>query len=110
MKAKGTTGIYFMGFVCFYFVMGAAIGKADVSIGIWKALQMIVACIVIGFGQSAIVPTEKLSVSRGALWLSISSVVTVGFPLLFGWFEGYPAWCAVVFCALLIVGLAAYLL
>jgi hypothetical protein len=110
MKAKGTMGIYFMGFVCFYFVICVASGEANVFIDIRKALQMVVACIVIGFGQAAIVPVEKLSLQRGAVWLALSSAVTVGFSLLFGWFEGYPAWCAAVFCALLIVGLAAYLL
>jgi hypothetical protein len=110
MKAKGTTGIYFMGFVCFYFVICAVSGNVDVSIGIWKAVQMVVACIAIGFGQAVIVPTEKLSVPRGALWLTLSSFVTIGFTLFFGWFKGFPPWSAVVFCSFLIAGLAAYLL
>jgi hypothetical protein len=110
LKAKGTTGVYFMGFVCFYLVIGAVSGKVDVSIDIWKTMQMIVACIMIGFGQALIVPTEKLSVSRGVFWLALSSIVTIGFTLLFGWFEGFPAWCAIVFCGVLTVRLAAYLL
>ena len=29
LKAKGTTGVYFMGFVCFYLVIWAGVNRAD---------------------------------------------------------------------------------
>jgi hypothetical protein len=96
LKAKTTTGIYFMGFVCFYFVIGALSGNVNASIGIWKTMQMVAACILIGFGQAAIVPTEKFSIPRAVCgWAYRPSLLRVH--IVFWWFEGFPSWSGLVF-------------
>jgi hypothetical protein len=110
MKAKSTMAIYFMAFTIFYFAIGKFGGVEGVSLSFWTALQMMVSCMIIGFGQTLIVPPEKLLIWRGVLWVAFASAVTIGFALLFRWFEGFPFWCVIAFCGVTPIGFAALLL
>jgi hypothetical protein len=110
VKAKETMGVYFMVFTVFYLVIGELGGVESVSLDMGKVAQMVGICILIGLGQALIVPLEKFSVPRGVIWVSLSAAVTVGFAILARWFEGFPIWCGIVFCGIMIIGFSAFLL
>jgi len=110
IRSKGTMGIYLTAFLFFYFIVGWLGGGRQLSVDFARTAEMTAACLLIGYAQAVIVPAEKFSAPRAAAWLALSSAVTVGFTLLFGWFAGFPAWCPVLFCGAVMIGLSGYLL
>lgn len=108
--AKRIMGIYFLTFALVYLILGKIGTASDVTLDLWTALQMMVACMLIGYGQELIVPVARLSVKRAAWWMLWAVGVTIGSVLVWGWFDGFPPWCGIVFCVLMTLGLAALLL
>jgi len=110
IKAKGTMGIYFVGFVFFYFGVGYLGGASRLSIDLAKTMQMTATCMAIGYSQAAIVPPEKFTAKRAAAWLTLSGAITAASTVFFGWFAGLPAYCPYLFCTATALGLAGYVL
>ncbi|WP_258728732.1 DUF3021 family protein [Bacillus atrophaeus] len=103
-ESKGTMGMYFASFVVVYLIFGRISVGPDINLDLWTAVQMVAACGLIGFSQRAIVTKDLLSMKRCFLWGLFSSVVTVSFTIGFGWFDGFPLWCGIVFCTVMIIG------
>lgn len=108
--SKGTMGIFFSMFVFMYLVFGRMSVGSSIVLDLWTAVQMVSACLLIGFGQTIIISKESFQMNRSVIWLLWSSVVTVGFTVGFGWFAGFPLWCSIVFCSILIIGYSMVLL
>lgn len=109
-KAKYTMGIFFLAYVLLYLFLGLIGSEADVTLDLLTAIEMMFACFFIGLLQQAIVPKEKLSYARGALWIVSGVLIALVFSLLFGWFEGFPLWCFLLFLGLPAVGMVALIL
>ncbi|MGG0720543.1 hypothetical protein ABE096_23630 [Robertmurraya massiliosenegalensis] len=109
-ESKGTMGIYFSMFVFMYLVFGKISIGDSVVLDLWTAIQMVSACILIGFGQTIIMAKDSFHMYRSIAWLIWSSVVTIGFTLGFGWFDGFPLWSVIVFCSILVIGYSMLLL
>ena len=84
--------------------------EPDHLLDFFTAIQMMFACFFIGIAQQGIVPMEKLTKSRGALWIAIGTLIALSFSLVFGWFSAFPSWCLVLFLVLLSMAMAALLL
>lgn len=109
-NAKTTMALYFMAFVLFYLFLGIISMETDVVLDFTKAIQMLFASMVIGFGQELIVPVEQFNATRCAFWMALASAATICSVVLFRWFDGFPVWCGIVFCTAAVVGFAALLL
>ncbi|MDR0381980.1 MAG: hypothetical protein LBH86_08335 [Oscillospiraceae bacterium] len=108
--AKYTMGIFFVMFVSLYLFLGFISEGAAVTLDFFTAIQMVCACLLIGFARQGIVPNDRLTKPRCVLWVGVSTLVTLVFSLLFGWFEKFPPWCLIMFLAMTVVGMAAALL
>jgi hypothetical protein len=104
-EAKTTSGVYFLAFSVLYLFLGLAVPE-KITIDLFTAIQMMIACFLIGFSQHIIIPYEKVTVKRAFIWMVFSIIVTFGFSLGFAWFVGFPKWCAVVFYTFMIWGFA----
>lgn len=109
-KAKYTMGILFLVFVLAYLLFGIISEEPNHLLDFFTAIQMMFACFFIGIAQQCVVPKEKLTKSRGTLWIIISVLITLSFNLVFGWFSTFPPWCVILFLTLLVMGMAALLL
>ncbi|MEA4992791.1 hypothetical protein SDC9_71348 [bioreactor metagenome] len=109
-KAKYTMGILFLVFVLFYLFFGIIGEGPDHLLDFFTAIQMMFACFFIGIAQQGIVPKEKLTKTRGVLWITISAIIILSFSLVFGWFFSFPPWCFILFLVVLIIGMAGLLL
>ncbi len=109
-SSKSTMAIYYVAFVLVYLFLGKISMETDVVLEFRTAIEMIIACMLIGFGQGLIVPVERLNLIRSAAWLAWSSAVTIGFMLAFNWFDGFPPWCGIAFSIFMILAFAALLL
>lgn len=108
-KAKYTMGMFFLAFVLVYLLFGL-IGGHENTLDLFTAIQMMFACFLIGIAQQAILPKDKLSKARCAWWVVAGALITLAFSLLFGWFSTFPLWCAIVFFAVLVMGMFAMIL
>lgn len=108
--SKSTMALYYMAFVLLYLILGKVSMQTSVSLDFATALQMMVVCVLIGFGQRIIVPVKRFGMMRCAVWVTWATLVTVGAVLVFKWFDGFPAWCGVLFCALMMFAFAALVL
>lgn len=104
-EAKTTSGVFFLAFVVLYLFLGLS-APEKITIDLFKAIQMMIACFLIGFSQHIIIPYEKVTVKRAFIWMVFSIIVTFGFSLGFAWFSGLPKWCAVAFYSFMIWGFA----
>lgn len=60
-----TTGcIYFVAFVFFYLAFGIINPANSTVIDFWTFMQIMLACLLIGFGQGFILPKNDLSIPR----------------------------------------------
>lgn len=91
--------LYFSAFVLLFLVFCSLATGEAVGVDLWTVVQMMLACLLIGFGKSLLLPEARLSARRGLLWGGWTTAVTVGFAWGFHWFAAYPAWCGIVFCA-----------
>ena len=109
-KAKYTMGMFFLIVVILYLFLGFICEGPAVTLDFFTALQMAGICLFIGFSQQGIVPNEKLTKSRCVLWIGLNTLVTLTCSFLFRWFAAFPAWCFIVFLAVVVVGMAGVLL
>ena len=105
MDAKRTMGVYFAAYVFVYLFLGLFCGVA--ALPNLVALEMLLCAMAVGFAQAALVPQEKVTPARCALWTGGSALLTTACALILGWFRGFPAWCAATFCIFLALGYAA---
>lgn len=104
-EAKNTAALYFLASVIVYLGLGKITNSSD-SLNVWTALQMVIACSLIGFSQKLIVPLEKLDIKRSIIWIVLSSTIVISFALGFNWFGAFPLWCTILYCVVLVIGFA----
>ncbi len=104
-KAKLTMGIFFTMHVIVFLFFGLIMNGTTVSLEFFPALEMLFACIFIGLLQQALIPPEKFTRVRCALWVLSSAFVTLMFGLAFQWFRLFPSWCFPVFVAFEVIGM-----
>lgn len=109
-KAKYCMGILFLAFVLTYLLFGLLKEGSKVTLDFFTAVEMMFACFFIGIAQQAILPKDKLTKERGVIWVALGLVITLVFSFVFGWFSAFPLWCAIVFCAVLVIGMIALIL
>jgi uncharacterized membrane protein YjfL (UPF0719 family) len=100
---KTTTCIYFVVFVFFYLVYGGIDPDSSTMLEFSTSVQILFACLLIGFGQALILPKNELSVPRILLWGGCSLIVTIGFTEGFKWFGTYPKWYSIVFYGIIAI-------
>jgi hypothetical protein len=99
-----TTGcIYFVAFVFFYLVFGVINPSLSTTLDFWTSMQIMLACLLIGFGQGIILPKNNLSVPRIIIWGIWALVVTVSFSEGFQWFQLYPRWYSFGFYSIIAI-------
>ncbi len=69
-EAKTTSGVYFLAFSVLYLFLGLAVPER-ITIDLFTAIQMMIACFLIGFSQHIIIPYEKVTVKRAFIWLGL---------------------------------------
>lgn len=109
-KVKEAMGLLFIAYVFFYLLLGIFAEPGFQRLDLFTAIQMAFAGFFIGMVRQAAIPSGILSKPRGTLFMLSGEVITVGFSLIFGWFENFPLWCALVFWGLMTAGYAAMIL
>lgn len=109
-KAKEAMGLLFTAYVFFYLFFGLFAEPRYRGLDLSTSIQMMFASAFVGMIRQAIIPTGVLNPVRSVIWVASGVVITVGFSLLFGWFEGFPFWCVLVFWGTMAVGFAAMIL
>lgn len=109
-KAKYTMGLFFAVYVFLFLLLGVLIEGTTAALGFFTALEMVFACFFIGLLQQFILPAEKHSRVRKALWIISGVGVTLLFGLVFQWFNAFPAWCLPAFAAAIAIGMVVVLL
>ncbi len=104
-KAKFTMGIFFTMHGMLFLFLGLIINGTTVSLDFFTALEMLFACFFIGLLQQAVIPQEKFTRVRCALWVVSGTLITLLFGLVFQWFRLFPAWCFPVFIAFEVIGM-----
>lgn len=94
---KTTCCIYFVAFVFFYYGFGFMEAIKPITLDFYTTLQIMAACILIGFGQGVLVSKNNLTVSGVLIWGIWSFLVTIGFSTVFQWFDVFPDWYSIVF-------------
>jgi hypothetical protein len=94
---KTTCCIYFVAFVFFYFGFGIMETTQPIILDFPTALQIMAACVLIGFGQGLLISKNNLTLPRVLIWGIWSFLVTIGFSSAFQWFDAYPDWYKIVF-------------
>jgi hypothetical protein len=102
-EAKTTAGIYFLAFVFFYLVFGVFDTENAITLSFWTSMQIFLASLLIGLGQSFLLSNNELTVPRISLWSVWALGVTIGFSEGFGWFESYPGWYSLIFYSLITI-------
>jgi hypothetical protein len=100
---KTTMSIYFVAFVFFYFGLGLIGTNKPITLNFLTTLQIMAACLLIGFGQGVIVSRNNVSLPRLLIWAVWSLLVTVGFSTAFQWFREFPLWYSIVFYCMITV-------
>ncbi len=108
-KAKLTMGVFYAAFTMVYLLLGLTTKDPAITLGFWTAFEMMMVSFVIGIIQQIILPTEKYSTSRGAVWVVLGLIITLAASLLFGWFNQFPGWCLPVFLLVFAIGMVAML-
>lgn len=103
-KAKEVMGLMFTAYVFFYLFFGLFADPGFQELNLFTCLQMAFAGFFVGLLRQALIPLGVLNRIRAAIWVASSAAITVGFSLFFQWFQGFPAWCAPVFWALMAFG------
>lgn len=109
-KAKEAMGLFFMAYVFFYLFFGLFAEPGFQGLNLFTSIQMAFASFFVGMIRQAVIPAGILNRARAGLWVVSGEVITVGFSLFFGWFEGFPLWCALTFWGLMAFGFAAMIL
>ena len=104
-KAKLTMGVFFTMHVIIFLFFDLIFNGTTVSLDFFTALEMLFACFFIGLLQQAVIPPEKFTRIRCALWIISGASVTLLFGLVFQWFKLFPAWCFPAFIAFEIIGM-----
>lgn len=106
-KAKFTMGVFYVAYTMVYLFFGLLAQGPSIALGLLPAIEMLLACFLIGIAQQIILPVDKLNKTRCVLWVAVGFVITLGFSLGFGWFKQFPGWCLPVFILVLVLGMAA---
>lgn len=109
-KAKYTMGIFYVFFIFIYLLFGAISEGPTVTLDLFTSIEMVFACFFIGVAQQAIIPIEKLTRPRCALWVLTGSLITLAFSLAFGWFDRFPLWCFYAFNLIIAAGMGVLLI
>lgn len=109
-KAKYTMGIFFLAFVLLYLFLGLIAVETAVTLDLLTAIEMMFVGFFIGLLQQAIIPKDKLSRPRCALWIVSGTLIALVFSLVFRWFDSFPLWCFFSFLLLPAVGMGALIL
>lgn len=102
-NVKVTAGVYFMEFATLYLLFGLS-SETSIKLDLWTALQMLLACFIIGFSIFIITPYEKFSAKRASICTVLCSFTTIVFSIYFNWFEGFTNWSKIAFYLIIIVG------
>lgn len=109
-KAMEVMGLLFTAYVIFYLFLGIFAEPGFSGLDFFTAIQMAFAGFFMGMIRQAVIPSGVLNRRRGVLWMVSGEILTVGFSLFFGWFKGFPLWCALVFWGLMAAGFAGMIL
>lgn len=109
-KAKYTMGILYLACTLVYLFFGAVSKGEKSTLDFFTAIEMMFCCFFIGIAQQGIVPMDKLTKPRCAVWIAAGFFISLAFSLLSGWFSAFPLWCLILFHALLALSMAALLL
>lgn len=109
-KAKSTMGLFFSVFVVVYLLFGLINEGLTVSLDLFTAIEMVFACFFIGLSQQILLPSEKLTKARCAVWISSGMVITLAFSLIFDWFARFPLWCVFLFAVVIAMGMMAMII
>lgn len=104
-KAKYTMGIFFVVYVVLYLFFGILIKGVNFSLDFLTAIQMVFACLFIGILQQVIIPSNKVSTKRCAIWVASGAIITILFELTFKWFKLLPDWCFPVFTIVIVLAM-----
>lgn len=109
-KAKFTMGLFFAVYVVLFLLLGLLIEGTAVTLDFFTALEMMIACFLIGVLQQFILPMDKHNQVRKTLWVVSGAFVTLLFGLVFQWFKAFPVWCFPAFVAAILIGLLLVIL
>ena len=109
-KAKLTMGLFFSVHVILFLLLGLLIKGTAITLDFFTALEMMIACFLIGILQQLILPMEKHRRGRGALWIISGAFITLLFGLVFQWFRAFPAWCFPAFVIAILIGMLLVIL
>ena len=109
-KAKYTMGIFYLAYTLVYLILSAIASESKVALDLFTAIEMMFCCFFIGLAQQGIVPLDKLTKPRCAVWAGTGLLITMGFSLVFGWFSPFPPWCFILFLIMVAMGMLALLL
>lgn len=109
IEAKVIMGLFFVYFVFMYLLLGLISSGPVVGLDFFTAVQMVFACFFIGLEQQLLLPGDKISKTRGMLWVLLGTLTALVFSLVFRWFAAFPLWCWVVFLFFACIGMGAML-
>ncbi|NLI21616.1 MAG: DUF4175 domain-containing protein [Clostridiales bacterium] len=77
------------------------------SVRIVNLLETLLTCMLVGVAQSLLLDDRAdyahgIFFGRSVLWLALSTALSVGAALLFGWFAGLPGWTYIAFGAFML--------
>lgn len=104
-KAKFTMGIFFTMYVMLFLFFALITKGITVSMNFFTALEMVFVCFLIGLLQQAVIPSDKFTRVRCALWVVSGALITLLFGLIFQWFKSFPVWCFPVFNVFAVIGM-----
>ena len=102
---KTTACVYFVTFVFFYLVYEIIDPSSSTTLDLWTSMQILIACLLIGFGQGLILTRNGLSVLRIFLWGVWSLFITISFSEGFHWFNRYPRWYSLTFYGIIAISI-----
>lgn len=109
-KAKFTMGLFFAVYVVLFLLFGFLNEGTTITLDFFTALEMIIACFLIGVLQQFILPVDKQNNVRKALWVISGAFITLLFGLVFQWFKAFPLWCFPAFVAVIVIGMLGVIL
>lgn len=109
-KVKEAMGLLFIAYVFFYLFFGLFAEPGFQGLDLFTCIEMAFATFFVGVIRQAVIPAGTWTIKRGVFWMLASEAITVGFSLVFHWFEGFPIWCALVFWGFMAFGFAFMIL
>ena len=106
-KAKFTMSMFFMASVLIYLLLGAVNQGSSCSINLPVAIEMIIACFLIGILQQVFLPVGNTSFKGYVFWLVACMLLMLLFGGYFRWFIHFPLVYTVIFYVVFLMALLA---